>query len=72
MFPVGVLHFPLRSFEQYRKKIQIADHNRFWSAARRLERFTKPTSTGRLEDVYEKLLLDEEALAPGPCRRMAR
>ena len=26
-FPIGVLHFPLRSFEQYRSKVEVADDN---------------------------------------------
>jgi Glycosyl transferase family 2 len=65
VFPVGVLHFPLRSFEHYRKKIQIADHNRFWERSEETRALHEAYEEGRLEEVYEKLLLDDEAVAHG-------
>ena len=63
-FPIGVLHFPLRSFEQYRKKIEVADHNQMWdrSDETRATR-TRPTRAGRLEDVLRE---------PAPRRRDRR
>jgi hypothetical protein len=65
VFPIGVLHFPLRSFEHYRKKIQIADHNRFWERSEETRALHEAYEEGRLEEVYEKLLLDPEAVARG-------
>jgi hypothetical protein len=65
VFPIGVLHFPLRSFEHYRKKIQIADHNRFWERSEETRALHEAYEEGRLEEVYEKLLLDDEAVARG-------
>ncbi len=65
VFPVGVLHFPLRSFEHYRRKIQVADHNRFWERSEETRALHEAYEEGRLEEVYEKLLLDDEAVARG-------
>jgi hypothetical protein len=65
VFPVGVLHFPLRSFEQYRKKIAIADHNGMWDRNDETRALHEAYQEGRLEQVFDQLTLDDEALAKG-------
>jgi len=61
-FPVGVLHFPFRSFEQYRRRAEIAIANEQLSEG-------NPVRTayegGRLEEIYARLTLDDDAVAGG-------
>ncbi len=64
-FPVGVLHFPLRSFEQYRKKIAVADHNRMWERNAETRALHEAYQAGRLEEVFENLTPDAETVARG-------
>ncbi len=64
-FPVGVLHFPLRSFEQYRKKVAIADDNRMWERNEETRALHDAYQSGRLEEVFENLTVDDEAVARG-------
>src|SRR5215208_3317045 len=64
-FTVGVLHFPFRTFEQYRRRVEIARDNG------QLERNPKGRAVrdayqeGRLEEVYARLILDDDAVAEG-------
>jgi Glycosyl transferase family 2 len=64
-FPIGVLHFPLRSFEQYRNKIEIAGDNRIFDRSAEAREIREAYEAGRLEDVYENLILDEETVGRG-------
>jgi Glycosyl transferase family 2 len=61
---IEVLHFPIRSFEHFRRKFidhyttvggLRGDHARAYEAAR----------TGRLDDLYERICVDEERLRRG-------
>jgi hypothetical protein len=68
-FPIGVLHFPLRSFEQYRSKVQLACDNGMFDRDAEAREVREAYEAGRLEELYENLILDEEtvgrALAEG-------
>jgi hypothetical protein len=64
-FPVGVLHFPLRSFEQYRKKVAIADDNQMWERNEETRALHEAYRSGRLEEVFKNLLLDDDTVARG-------
>jgi Glycosyl transferase family 2 len=64
-FPIGVLHFPLRSFEQYRTKVQIAGANQILGRSAEAKEIRDAYEGGRLEDAYENLILDEETLGRG-------
>jgi glycosyl transferase family 2 len=64
-FPIGVLHFPLRSYEQYRKKIEIADDNGFWGRNAAAQVVHEAYVAGRLEAVYANLILDDRSIAEG-------
>jgi hypothetical protein len=64
-FPIGVLHFPLRSFEQYRNKIEIAGDNRIFDRSAEAREIREAYEAGRLEEVYENLILDEETVGRG-------
>jgi hypothetical protein len=65
IFPVGALHYPLRSFEQYRKKIAVADHNQMWNRTAETRALHEAFQSGRLEEVFENLTPDEETVAKG-------
>jgi hypothetical protein len=64
-FPIAALHFPLRSFEQYRKKIAIADHNQMWERNEETRALYEAYRAGRLDQVFANLVLDEEAVETG-------
>ncbi|HEY7150094.1 MAG TPA: glycosyltransferase family 2 protein [Solirubrobacterales bacterium] len=64
-FPIGALHFPLRSFEQYRKKMAIADHNKMWGRNEETRALHEAYRAGRLEEVFENLLLDDRTVEAG-------
>jgi hypothetical protein len=60
-FPLGVLHFPFRSFEQYRRRVEIAIENRQLTRGPVKEAY----DAGRLEEVYRELAVDDETVARG-------
>jgi hypothetical protein len=64
-FPVGVLHFPVRSFEQYRRRVEIAYENGQLGRNPRSRAVRDAFDEGRLEEVYERLALDDDAVAQG-------
>ena len=62
MFPLAVHHFPLRSFGQYRRMVEIALAN---DQLREGETVRSAFEAGRLEEVYARLILDDEAVKRG-------
>ena len=64
-FPIAVMHFPLRSFEQYRTKVELAGGNRLFDRDPEAREVREAYDAGRLEDVYENLILDDEAVRRG-------
>ena len=64
-FPIGVLHFPFRSFEQYRSKVEVVDDNHMFDRSAEAREIRKAYESGRLEDVYENLTLDQETVGHG-------
>jgi hypothetical protein len=64
-FPVGVLHFPFRSFEQYRRRVEIARDNGQLERNEEGRAVRKALEEGRLEEVYDRLTLDDGAVAKG-------
>jgi hypothetical protein len=64
-FPVGVLHFPFRSFEQYRRRVEIARDNGQLERNEEGRAVRKALEEGRLEEVYNRLTLDDAAIAAG-------
>jgi Glycosyl transferase family 2 len=62
MFPLAVHHFPLRSFGQYRRMVEIALAN---DQLRKGETVRSAIEEGRLEEVYARLILDDEAAKRG-------
>jgi glycosyl transferase family 2 len=64
-FPIGIFHFPLRSFEQYSKKIKIIDDNWMWDRNEETKALHEAYESGKLEDVFRKLLMDPDEVAAG-------
>jgi hypothetical protein len=64
-FPIGVLHFPLRSFEQYQKKIDLVADNRLFDRDAESRALRDAYEAGRLDELYESLIPDERTVARG-------
>lgn len=64
-FPVGVLHFPFRDFEQYRRRVEIARDNGQLQRNEAGRTVRKADKEGRLQEVYARLVLDDDAVAKG-------
>ncbi len=64
-FPVGVLHFPFRTFEQYRRRVEIARDNGQLERNEAGRAVRKALEDGSLEEIYERLVLDDGAVADG-------
>jgi hypothetical protein len=63
MWPARVLHFPLRSFEQYRHKVEVTLRGGFDDKAH--DELRHEYETGRLPEMYEGLVEDDAAVARG-------
>lgn len=63
VFPARVLHLPLRSFEHYRNRVEIMLRGGFDDQAR--ERLRAAYDSGRLDEMYAELAVDDEAAAEG-------
>jgi len=64
-FPVGVLHFPFRTFEQYRRRAEIARDNGQLQRNEEGRAVRKALEGGSLEEIYDRLTLDDEEVAKG-------
>jgi hypothetical protein len=64
-FPVGVLHFPFRTFEQYRRRVEIARDNGQLERNEEGRAVRKALEEGRLEEVYDRLIVGDEEVARG-------
>jgi hypothetical protein len=61
-FPLAVHHFPLRSFTQYRRMVEVALAN---DQLKEGDRVRTAFETGRLEEVYSDLTLDDQTVKRG-------
>jgi hypothetical protein len=64
-FPVGVLHFPIRSFDQYRRRIEIAEANQQFDRTADAREVRAAHRAGRLGELYARLTLDDGEVARG-------
>ena len=58
MWPARILHFPLRSYEQYRKRVEVNLSGGFDETPRRRE-LRRLHEEGRLPELYAGLVLDD-------------
>jgi hypothetical protein len=64
-FPVRVLHFPFRSFAQYKRRVEIARANGQLDRNAEGRQVRDAYEAGRLEEIYRRLALDDQAIAAG-------
>jgi hypothetical protein len=64
-FPIGVLHFPLRSFEQYRKKVDLVAQNRLFDRDAEAQALREAYESGQLEELYDALIPDDAEVSRG-------
>ena len=62
-WPARVLHFPLRSFEQYRRKVEVTLRGGFEDKAH--DELREAYEQGRLPELYAKLVQDDAAVESG-------
>jgi hypothetical protein len=63
-FPLRILHFPLRSLAQYRTRVEVANAAKQLGAEARTKVRTAYEG-GRLEDLYEELVVSDDGVAQG-------
>jgi hypothetical protein len=63
-YPIRVLHFPLRSYSQYRRRIEIAIATPD-TFGKRSARMREAYETDQLEEQYERLLLSDAEVEEG-------
>ena len=64
-WPIRILHFPVRSFEQFRKRTEISIRHGGFRDAGRFKRLRRTHEEGRLEELYAELVWDDDAVAAG-------
>ena len=62
MWPLRIFHFPLRSFDQFRKRTEIFIRHGGFRDAGRFRRLREHYEQGRLEEVYAGLVWDDAAV----------
>jgi hypothetical protein len=63
VWPARVLHYPLRSFDQYRRKVEITLRGGFDDRAH--DDLRREFEAGRLPDLYATLVEDDESIEQG-------
>ena len=63
VFPARVLHLPMRSFEQYRRRVEVMLEGGFDDQTR--DQLRQAREAGRLDELYAHLAVDDEAAAAG-------
>ncbi|MEK6325966.1 MAG: glycosyltransferase family 2 protein [Actinomycetota bacterium] len=64
-WPVRILHFPVRTFDQFRRRAEISLSAGGWPDRGRFRRLRTIVEEGRLEDLYGQLTCDEVAVKEG-------
>jgi hypothetical protein len=65
VWPVRILHFPVRDFDQFRLRAEISLIAGGWGDRGRFGRLREIAEQGRLDELYSQLVLDDEATAEG-------
>ncbi|MEK6325970.1 MAG: glycosyltransferase family 2 protein [Actinomycetota bacterium] len=64
-WPVRILHFPVRSFAEFKRRIEIAIFENRFPDRGRFRRLRAQFEEGRLEELYAELVWDDPALEAG-------
>lgn len=69
-WPLRVLHFPVRTFEQFRRRTEISLSAGGWGDRGRFRRLRAIVEEGRLGELYGELVCDDQAVSDGisACR----
>ena len=65
VWPLRIFHFPLRSFEQFRRRTEISLHQGGFRDSGRFRRLRWHYEQGRLEELYAELIWDDAAVEEG-------
>lgn len=63
--PLRIFHFPLRSFDQFRRRTEIFIQHGGWRDTGRFRRLRRAYETGRLEELYAELVWDDAQIEEG-------
>jgi Glycosyl transferase family 2 len=73
MWPLRILHFPVRSFEQFKRRTEVAIFEGHYPDWGRFKRLREQYEEGRFEELYADLVLDDTDVAEGiEAGRLAR
>ena len=70
-WPLRIFHFPLRSFEQFRRRTEISLHQGGFRDSGRFRRLREHYEQERLEELYAELIWDDAAVEEGIRERQA-
>jgi Glycosyl transferase family 2 len=76
MWPLRILHFPVRSFEQLKRRTEVAIFEGHYPDWGRFKRLRELYEQGRFEELYADLVVNDdevgEGIEAGGCSRTAR
>jgi hypothetical protein len=64
-WPLRIFHFPLRSFDQFRRRTEISLRHGGFRDSGRFKRLRRHYEQGRLEELYAELVWDDDAVEDG-------
>src|SRR5215216_1497414 len=65
MWPLRILHFPVRSFDQFKRRTEVAIFEGHYPDWGRFKRLREEYEAGRFEELYADLVLDDDDVAAG-------
>ena len=65
MWPLRILHFPVRSSAQFKRRTEVAIFEGHYPDWGRFKRLREIYEEGRLDELYDELALDDEDVAEG-------
>jgi Glycosyl transferase family 2 len=65
VFTARILHFPVRSFAQFKRRTEVAIYEGHYPDVGRFKRLRELYEQGRFEELYSELVLDDEDVAEG-------
>jgi Glycosyl transferase family 2 len=63
--PLRIFHFPLRSFDQFKKRTEIFIRHGGWRDTGRFRRLRRHYEAGLLDEIYAELVWDDEQVGEG-------
>jgi hypothetical protein len=64
-WPLRILHFPVRTFDQFRRRTEISLSAGGWGDRGRFQRLRNIVEEGRLPELYGQLVCDDRAVTDG-------